>query len=159
MFDLSNAHHFRKTTAGACMVVAPLLVLIASVVRPGADLEAASQIAIAAGAPEAFYLAQLLLLLGLVLGVPAVLGLMHMLREREAASGHVGGGLSLLGVLGFTAATGISLVVWQMAAPGADRLEMTALLERVLGAPGITVPLYVAVIALALGATVLAAWS
>ena len=41
------------------------------------------------------------LLVSLVLAVPAVLGLMHMLREREVALGHVGGGLGLLGILAF----------------------------------------------------------
>lgn len=31
--------------------------------------------------------------------VPATLGLMHMLREREVALGHVGGAIALIGLL------------------------------------------------------------
>ena len=42
--------------------------------------------------------------------VPAVLGLMHMLREREVAFGHVGGGLAMLGLLAFTGIVAMELV-------------------------------------------------
>ena len=41
--------------------------------------------------------------------VPAVLGLMHMLREREVALGHVGGGLAMLGLLAFAGIVAMEL--------------------------------------------------
>jgi len=50
---------------------------------------------------DAWYVAQLIGLVSIVLAVPAVLGLMHMLREREVAWGHIGGGLAMLGLLGY----------------------------------------------------------
>ena len=53
--------------------------------------------------------------------VPAVLGLMHMLRERQVAFGHVGGGLAMLGLLAFTGIVAMELVMWQMAAAGEHR--------------------------------------
>jgi hypothetical protein len=34
MFGLSDAHHFRKLIAGCCMVAAPLLLLIGTVLHP-----------------------------------------------------------------------------------------------------------------------------
>ena len=37
---------------------------------------------------------------GAILMVPAALGLMPMLREREVAYGHIGGGVSLIGLMG-----------------------------------------------------------
>jgi hypothetical protein len=49
--------------------------------------------------PDTGSLEQMLLVAGLVLMVPAVLGLMHMLREREVAFGHVGGAVALIGLL------------------------------------------------------------
>ena len=53
--------------------------------------------------------------------VPAVLGLMHMMREREVAFGHVGGGLAMLGLLAFAGIVAMELVMWQMVAGGSTR--------------------------------------
>src|ERR687894_288709 len=101
MTGLSNAHHFRKMVAGFCMVFAPLLLLVGLVIHPETGTSAASTIAAAAEDPDAWYIAHLLVLISLVLAVPAVLGLTHMLREREVAWGHLGGGLGLVGILAF----------------------------------------------------------
>jgi hypothetical protein len=143
MTHLSDAHHFRKMVAGFCMVAAPLLFLVAMVIHPETGTDEASVVAAAADTPDAWYLAHLLVMISIVLAVPAVLGLMHMLREREVAFGHVGGGLGLLGLLAFTGIVAIEgLVGWQMGAAG-DRGEMVALLERMFETTGIVVPLYV----------------
>ena len=78
-----------------------------------------------------WYVAHLLALISIALMVPAVLGLMHMLREREVAFGHVGGGLAMLGLLAFAGIVGMELVLWQMAAgQWRHRCRRVALLER-----------------------------
>jgi hypothetical protein len=89
MFGMSDAHHFRKMVAGFCMVIAPLCMLIGFVVDPDA--------------------AYAFLFAGAVLTVPAALGLMHMLREREVALGHIGGGLTLAGAMGMAALVGMDV--------------------------------------------------
>jgi hypothetical protein len=89
MFGISDAHHFRKMVAGFCMVFAPLCMLVGFLADPDASY--------------AFLFA------GAVLMVPASLGLMHMLREREVALGHMGGGLSLVGLMGMTALIGMDV--------------------------------------------------
>src|SRR3954453_2864592 len=89
MFGISDAHHFRKMVAGFCMVFAPLCMLVGFLVDPDAEY--------------AFLFA------GAVLMVPAMLGLMHMLREREVAMGHLGGGLSLIGRMGMAPLIGMDL--------------------------------------------------
>jgi hypothetical protein len=89
MSGISDAHHFRKMVAGFCMVFAPLCVLVGFIVDPDASY--------------AF------LFIGAVLMVPAALGLMHMLREREVAFGHVGGGLSLVGLMGTAGLIGMDV--------------------------------------------------
>jgi hypothetical protein len=89
MFGISDAHHFRKMVAGFCMVLAPLCMLVGFVVDPDASY--------------AF------LFVGAILMVPAALGLMHMLREREVAMGHVGGGLSLIGLMGTVGLIGMDV--------------------------------------------------
>jgi hypothetical protein len=156
MAYLSDAHHFRKVVAGFCMVAAPLLLLAAMVVHPETGTDEASVITAAAANPDAWYIAHLLVLVAIVLAVPAVLGLMHMLREREVTLGHMGGGLGLLGLIAFTGIVTIEgLVGWQMAVAG-DRGEMVALLERMFATTGVVIPLYVMSYAFTLGVLCLA---
>lgn len=89
MSGISDAHHFRKMVAGFCMVFAPLCMLVGFI-----------------GDPDASYA---FLFIGAVLMVPAALGLMHMLREREVAFGHMGGGLSLVGLMGMAGLVGMDV--------------------------------------------------
>jgi hypothetical protein len=152
MLDLSNAHHFRKTVAGVCMIAAPLMLLVGVVVHPEMSTEEARIVANAAASPDAWYISHLLLFGSVVLAVPAVLGLMHMLRERGTAYGHVGGGLAVLGLLCYAAVVGIEMVVWQMGAGG----EMTALLTRVTETTGTVIPFMILPFAFGVGMVVLA---
>ena len=123
MFGISDAHHFRKMVAGFCMVFAPLCMLVGFLVDPDAEY--------------AFLFA------GAVLMVPAALGLMHMLREREVAFGHVGGGLSLIGLMGVA-----SLV-------GMDTGASTDLVDRVNHLSGVATWMFVAAMGLGLGIAIL----
>src|SRR5207244_10730049 len=79
------------------------------------------------GHADRFYISTLLAIAGIVLLLPAVLGLMHMLRERRVAFGHVGGALALVGVMMFMLFGGVSLVQWQMVRGGADRAQRVSL--------------------------------
>ena len=136
---LSDAHHFRKMLAGACMVVAPVVLLVAMVIHPASDMDEATQVATIADNLDAWYVAHLLAFVAIVLMVPALLGLMHMLRERQVALGHVGGGLAMLGLLAFTGIVAMELVMWQMAGAGSTA-EAVALLERLNETAGIVFP-------------------
>jgi len=152
---LSDAHHSRKMLAGACMVVAPLVLLAATVIHPASDMNEAAQVATIADNLDAWYAAHLLALVAIVLTVPVVLGLMHMLRERQVAIGHVGGGLAMLGLFAYTGIVGMELVMWQMAA-GGSTAEAVALLERLNETTGILVPFVLVSFGFALGMACLA---
>jgi hypothetical protein len=152
---LSDAHHSRKMLAGACMVVAPLVLLAATVIHPASDMNEAAQVATIADNLDAWYAAHLLALVAIVLTVPVVLGLMHMLRERQVAVGHVGGGLAMLGLFAYTGIVGMELVMWQMAA-GGSTAEAVALLERLNETTGILVPFVLMSFGFALGMACLA---
>ena len=129
MLNLSDAHHFRKTVAGACMILAPMCLLAAAIVGPSSDNNAAAVLRATAAHRDRFYISTILVIVGLVLLLPVVLGLMHMLRERQVALGHIGGGLALLGNLMFMLFAGVSLMQWQMVRGGA-RADMVALYHR-----------------------------
>ena len=152
---LSDAHHFRKMVAGACMVVAPVVLLVSMVIHPASDMNEATQVATIADNLDAWYVAHLLALISIALTVPVVLGLMHMLREREVAFGHVGGGLAMLGLLAFAGVVGMELVMWQMVAGGSTR-EAVALLERLNETAGILIPFVFVSFGLTLGLACLA---
>jgi hypothetical protein len=137
------------------MVVAPIVLLVAMVIHPASDMDEATQVATIADNLDAWYVAHLLALIAIVVMVPAVLGLMHMLREREVAFGHVGGGLAMLGLFAFTGIVAIELVMWQLAAGGNIR-EAVALLERLNETAGIVIPFVIVSFGFSLGVACLA---
>jgi hypothetical protein len=148
---VSDAHHFRKTVAGACMLVAPALLLVAALIAPKFDSDGSTQLAYAARHLDRWLITQLLSLAALALLVPAILGLMHMLRERQVAMGHVGGALALLGTLAATAGTGVGFAFWQMAEPGRDAAQMGRLADDIVGSAGVVIPIFIVTIGLPLG--------
>src|SRR5436853_239927 len=85
----SDSQHLRKTVAGACMFLAPLLFVVSAVVSPKLETTAGKQLSVATQHVDRYYIANLLGMIGLILVVPAVLGLMHMIRERRPAYGAV----------------------------------------------------------------------
>ena len=152
---LSDAHHFRKLSAGACMVVAPLVLLVAMVIHPASDTNEATQVATIADNLDAWYVAHLLAFISIGLMVPVVLGLMHMLREREVAFGHLGGGLAMVGLLAFAGIVGMEMAIWQMVAGGSTR-EAVGLLERLNDTTGIVIPFLLVSFGFSLGLACLA---
>ena len=156
MFGSHDPHRFRKTVAGACMMAAPALGLVGFIVSPGLDAHAGGQLATVAAHRDQWLISELLVMAGLVALVPAILGLMHMLREREVTLGHSGGALAMLGTLAAVGSSAIAFVVWQMAAAGAARPEMVALLNRVDDTTATFVMFFLAVFALPAGLVLLA---
>ena len=133
---LSDAHHFRKTVAGICMILAPTLFLVSAILAPSSDNDAGAILGAIADHPDRFYVSIAFGIAGSILLVPAVLGVMHMLREKQVALGHAGGGLALLGSLVFMMFWGASLMQWQMVRGAGDRAQMAALLDRFMHTTG-----------------------
>jgi hypothetical protein len=152
----SDSQHLRKTVAGACMLLAPLAFLVAAVVSPKLETSAGKQLGVAAEHMDRFYISNLLGMIGLILFVPAVLGLMHMVRERRAGYGSIGGGLTMLGVLGSLVGSGVGFAIWQMASDGVQQADVSAL-HGLLHTAGALVPVYVVGMLGAVGAVVLGA--
>jgi hypothetical protein len=158
MLKVSDPHHFRKMVAGACMVVAPLLLLIGMVIHPDMKTDEAAQLAVIADNRDAWLVSHMLVLTSLVLAVPAVLGLMHMMRERKVAYGHVGGGLTLIGLMALVGVIAIDgFVGWQMTAGEANRGEMVALYQRLYDSAGIVIPFFLMSFAFGVGMIALSA--
>lgn len=152
---LSDPRHFHRL-AGASLVLAPLLLLASSAVSPALKSDEGAQLAVIARHPDRFYLFSMLGLVSAIVLVPALLGLMHLLRERAPGWGYIGGSLMMLGNLLSIGDWMSNFVQWQMAAPSADREQMTALLTRLDDTPGSALPLQLSGFAFLLGTVVLA---
>jgi hypothetical protein len=103
MLGLSDAVHFRRIVAGVSLIAAPLILLVGALAHPQGKDSAIAHLAVVAESPDRYYVAHAILLGGLALFLPAVLGIMHLLTERATALGHIGGGLAMVGLFGATA--------------------------------------------------------
>ncbi len=153
----SDSHHLRKMVAGACMVLAPLLFLVGFIVSPQLETGAVAQLKQAAAHVDRYYVSNLIAMVGLVLLVPAILGLMHMLRERRPGYGFVGGTLAIVGLLGAMASTGAAFVIWEMARHGGANAVNSAVLHGAIRDAGAMIPLYLLSEVIGIGFIVLAA--
>jgi hypothetical protein len=155
MSKLSDPRSFSKLVAGLSLIGAPLLLLLSAVCMPAVKSHERAQVAVIAAHPERYYLFAILILASSILMVPALLGLMHLVRERAPRWGIIGGSLSILGALVAIADCGGQLVIWQMGARGADPAQMAALLKRYDDALGSSLPFTIGGLAVVVGAVVL----
>ncbi len=138
----SDSHHFRKTVAGCCMVVGPLLALVAFIVSPAFKTGSAAQVAEVAGHQDRYLLSTLLALAAVTFVIGGALGLMHMLRERMVAYGHAGGILALLGLVATMAQLGAGLMLWPMVRDGVQASDVSAW-HAVTHDTATTIPLFI----------------
>ncbi len=90
------------------------------------SVNASEQLAMISAYPTRFLIANLLDLLWLFLLIPAVLGLVHLLRSRGALLGHIGGGFALAGAVGTAAYRGVNLGQLQVAESGLNQEQVLA---------------------------------
>lgn len=155
MLKLSDAGNFRRTLLGGCTIVAPLLSLASVSVMPQSGGSAAGQLAAIAESPGRSQASMLLFLFSQLAFLPAVLGIMHLLRDGGVVLGHVGGVLALLGIFGHAVVGGSFLFALQMVGGEADRAQMIALLERMQGSPSLVVFALLGLVGFALGFIIL----
>lgn len=106
---LLDTTNFRRTLAGICLITQPFLNLISVAISPRQSTDTSEQLAMIGAHPTRFLIANLLDLLWLLLLIPAVLGLLHLLRSGGAILGHIGCGFVLAGAVGAAAYRGVNL--------------------------------------------------
>jgi hypothetical protein len=153
---MTAAHRTHRLIAGVGMVLAPLLLLISGIVQPDLKSGDLNQLVVISGNLDAWYTSQALALAALAVSVPAILGLMHMLRERQWAMGAVGGGLALLGVVFAAGTVALSLVQWQLMRFGVPIPSAAAIVHDLKTTSGMQIPFLILPFAFALGMAVLA---
>jgi hypothetical protein len=120
----TDSHHFRKTIAGCCMVVGPLLALAAFIVSPAMKSGSAAQVAEVARHQDRFLLSGFLTLAAVALVIGGSLGLMHMLRERMVGYGNVGGVLTMVGLIFTMAQVAAQFTLWSAVRDGVQAADV-----------------------------------
>jgi hypothetical protein len=157
VLSLSEPSQFRRTVAGTCLIAAPLAGLAGTLIGPESETDAADQLAAIADNQDAFVITTVIGMVALVLLLPAVLGLLHLLRDRAVALGHLGGSLALVGIVGLAALQGLGVVLAETVTGDAEREQMVELVERVEDNAGFIVVLLMFLVGLNLGLILLAA--
>ncbi len=109
MLNIDDADSFRRMTAGVCLTLAPLVLALAQLVHPGQGEGGFVQTM--ADNPGRIQAASLLVILSSVLFVPALVGLVRLMRDRGTVLGHLGVGLALIGVIGHAVWAGFEVVL------------------------------------------------
>ena len=103
--NLTNASSFRRTACGLCLLVGPLLLLIANFFDPAAgsgddDREYLQSLK---DDPEMAQLATALWIWGFALMAIGIIGVIHVIRRRGVVLANIGGAFALLGMIFFVA--------------------------------------------------------
>jgi hypothetical protein len=130
MLKIRNANNFRRTFAGLALIATPLVGLIGALFEPQFTGGMEGELAFIAAHPERWLVSNFLTLLTFVLLMPAVFGIMHLLRERSVALGHIGGGLALLGGYFHAAVIGYALVEVPLVERGGEIAQMMAFTDQ-----------------------------
>jgi len=150
-----DAKQMPMTAAAISMIAAPLFLVASALVSPQLKSDEGAQIGVIAAHATRWYWFTLLLLIGSILLIPALFGIAALLHERSPRLANIGGGLAILGSLVAIGDVMSQFVSWQMAANGADRQQMAALLHRFDTAAGVGVVFSVGGLAVLVGVILL----
>jgi hypothetical protein len=153
---MTTAHRTHRLIAGCAMVLAPLLLLVSGILQPSLKSSEVAQLLVVRSNLNEWFATQAFMLGALALAVPAVLGLMHMLRERQPAIGNIGGGLALIGILASVGTVTINVVAWEMMRFGLPIPAVAAVLHDAKSVAGMKIPYIILPFAFAAGVAVLA---
>jgi len=153
---MRNRNTGRKI-AGACLIAAPLALTAAMAIAPWFVADTGELLTALAANRSALLAADLLVLVGVVLLIPASLGLLRVLRDRTPRLAPVAVGMFLVGWLFVLGPVMLDRVELQLAESGMPREEAVAFVGRLEADAGISVIFGVFIIGHTLGAILLGA--
>lgn len=134
MLKIWNAANFRRTTAGLCLVLAPLFFAVA-LIAPQSSGSASAQLATFAQHRGPLLAGDLFGIASYILFIPAVFGLLRQIRGRGVVYAHLAGILTVYSLVVAAALGGINLMFWEMTKSGLNRAAMVSLLRGIEHAP------------------------
>ncbi|MGH3371187.1 MAG: hypothetical protein ACRDPR_14445 [Nocardioidaceae bacterium] len=123
-----------RTGAGISLVLSPILALVAWFIRPGLDSDEQAQLGTFADSAAAVDWAIVLNMLSVILAVFAVLGVLHLLREKDAVLGYVGGATAIAGMVLIAVSGGVEGAANALARSGVTS-DTVAVYEDIVTGP------------------------
>lgn len=132
MLKINHASDFRRTVAGLCMISAPLAFMVSEGIYSLYFSQESDRqfFAMVDGRFGLWIGATLLGMLAAVLFIPAVVGMVHPIRNRGVVLGHIGGALAVVGAVGYAAHQMMFVVLGEMARIEGRREAVTSVSER-----------------------------
>jgi hypothetical protein len=97
--SVDKDRHYRKLVGAAALVLSPVFGLIGIAIAPTMDTDSEKWVENITSASTRASIGSVFGVLSLALAVFAVFAIVHMLREREATYGLIGGGIALFGIV------------------------------------------------------------
>jgi len=127
MLKIWEPDNFRRTLAGLCCFAAPATLLLAMLVHPGEG--PGGLVATVAAEPGRIQVSALLIMLTAILFVPALVGILQLVRERGVVLGHLAVALTIVGAIGHAVFAGFQIVLSGALESGVGERQLTAMVE------------------------------
>ena len=135
---------YRTVIGAASLIVAPALMSVGDLMHPHESWDPMAQVAIVAESASRWYVAHLLLFVGMLVFVPGILALSEVVAKRRPAAAYAARVLLVASVGALSAVFVCEMLLGRFVSQGADRAAAVALFETfqsgaVLGAlmPGL----------------------
>jgi hypothetical protein len=151
---VTKTERFRRHVAGISLIGFAAMLLAQDLVGARTPSDAAGQYAAVAAERGGTIASSLFLLVSSIFLVPAVFGILHLIRGRGVTLAHIGGGLAILGALGHVAVMTYQLVLVEMTRIG-DREAMVALIDRLSNSTAVGFVVFPMILAFAFGLLIL----
>jgi hypothetical protein len=149
-----RVEHYRKSATAGAMIFGPLALLTADSLWPTHGTKVANWVSQYASTPRWGYAATMLGVAGIVLMVGAVIGLAHMLHEREPGTAVLGGAMAIVGLMSIMVLiSSLGMTLYAMTHGGRDHAQMASLLDSMV--KGAAVPFEVGTLFATIGALIL----
>jgi hypothetical protein len=148
--NVTKTERFRRRVAGISLIGFAAMLLAQDLVGARTPSDAAGQYAAVAAERGGTIVSSMFLLASSIFLVPAVFGILHLIRGRGVTLAHIGGALAILGALGHVAVVTYQLALVEMTRVG-DRETMVALIDRLSNSTTVGLIVFPMILAFALG--------
>lgn len=128
---MSTAHTNARPgrLAGLAMLFAPLVFIVAELLHAQLDTDGGTYLDRIADNPDRWYAAHVLVLLGLALIAPALVGVVQLFRDDRPSLATASISLLVPSAVALAALVGMELVAWQLAQSTIGRAELVGVWE------------------------------
>ncbi len=158
MLNFSDSRNFTRTLAAISLILAPLMLLAASIIGPDLGDNYTEELANIADNEAAYVTSGILFLLAPLVLVPGLMGVIRLMRRRGVTLGQVGAAMVMFGALITMAFYGWGALEYVAATEsGLDRAQMAQLFDAAEDS-ALGIPIWVGgfILGLTLGSILLA---